>query len=137
MENNDYCTRAIKCRGHYCYFRPCIPLSWAYTLTQRATQLDTSLVHRYITMLHLYVSHALYYTAILLSRNHSGHSIMPGNSNTYVANVNDLSPPIVASKVRFVPHSAHKRTVRFSDILGIFLPIFFFFHQIVNISKIN
>jgi len=44
-------------------------------------------------------------------RNHSGHSIMPGNSNTYVANMNDLSPPIVASKVRFVPHSTHKRTV--------------------------
>ena len=36
---------------------------------------------------------------------------MPGNSNTYVANINDLVPPIVASKVRFVPHSNHKRTV--------------------------
>lgn len=36
---------------------------------------------------------------------------MPGNTNTYLANVNDLSPPIVASKVRFVPHSGHKRTV--------------------------
>ena len=44
-------------------------------------------------------------------RNHSGHSVMPGNSNTYVANTNDLVPPIVASKVRFVPHSSHKRTV--------------------------
>lgn len=36
---------------------------------------------------------------------------MPGNSNTYLANINDLNPPIVASKVRFVPQSAHKRTV--------------------------
>jgi discoidin domain receptor family protein 2 len=36
---------------------------------------------------------------------------MPGNSNTYVANLNELTPPIVASKVRFVPHSNHKRTV--------------------------
>ena len=44
-------------------------------------------------------------------RNHSGHSILPGNSNTYLANVNVLNPPIVASKVRFVPHSPHKRTV--------------------------
>ena len=44
-------------------------------------------------------------------RNHSGHSIMPGNTNTYVANINEIVPPIVASKVRFVPHSNHKRTV--------------------------
>lgn len=44
-------------------------------------------------------------------RNHSGHSLMPGNTNTYVANVNVLTPPIVASKVRFVPHSQHPRTV--------------------------
>ena len=44
-------------------------------------------------------------------RNHSGHSLLPGNTNTYLANVNPLNPPIVASKVRFVPHSPHKRTV--------------------------
>ena len=44
-------------------------------------------------------------------KNHSGHSILPGNSNTYLANWNILQPPIVASKVRFVPYSPHKRTV--------------------------
>ena len=36
---------------------------------------------------------------------------MRGNSNTYVANVNLLTPSIVASKVRFVPYSQHPRTV--------------------------
>lgn len=36
---------------------------------------------------------------------------MRGNSNTYVANVNVLTPSIVASKVRFVPYSQHPRTV--------------------------
>eukprot|EP00096_Caligus_rogercresseyi_P011414 TRINITY_DN4481_c0_g1_i2.p1 TRINITY_DN4481_c0_g1~~TRINITY_DN4481_c0_g1_i2.p1 ORF type:complete len:680 (+),score=197.66 TRINITY_DN4481_c0_g1_i2:156-2195(+) len=44
-------------------------------------------------------------------RNHSGHEILPGNKNTYVVNLNELNPPIVASKVRFVPHSKHPRTV--------------------------
>ena len=37
--------------------------------------------------------------------------VMRGNSNTYVANVNLLTPSIVASKVRFVPYSQHPRTV--------------------------
>ena len=36
---------------------------------------------------------------------------MSGNTNTYVVNVQLLNPPIVASKVRFVPHSPHSRTV--------------------------
>ena len=36
---------------------------------------------------------------------------MRGNTNTYVANVNLLTPSIVASKVRFVPYSQHPRTV--------------------------
>ena len=36
---------------------------------------------------------------------------MKGNTNTYVVNVQLLNPPIVASKVRFIPHSAHSRTV--------------------------
>ncbi|CAB4069812.1 DDR2 [Lepeophtheirus salmonis] len=44
-------------------------------------------------------------------RNHSGHEILPGNKNTYVVNINKLNPPIVASKVRFVPYSHHPRTV--------------------------
>ncbi len=37
--------------------------------------------------------------------------VLPGNRNTYVENRNDLHPPIVASKVRFVPYSKHPRTV--------------------------
>ena len=37
--------------------------------------------------------------------------ILPGNSNTYVEVTNDLSPPLVASSVRFVPVSDHPRTV--------------------------
>ena len=36
---------------------------------------------------------------------------MRGNTNTYVANINLLTPSIVASKVRFVPYSQHPRTV--------------------------
>ena len=37
--------------------------------------------------------------------------ILPGNTNTYAVANNTLSPPIFASKVRFVPHSDHLRTV--------------------------
>ena len=44
-------------------------------------------------------------------KNHSGHTILKGNTNTYVVNVQLLNPPIVASKVRFIPHSRHSRTV--------------------------
>ena len=44
-------------------------------------------------------------------RNHSGHSVLEGNTNTYLEKLNVLSPPIVASKVRFVPQSTHSRTV--------------------------
>ncbi|TRY62645.1 hypothetical protein TCAL_11961 [Tigriopus californicus] len=44
-------------------------------------------------------------------KNHSGHEVLTGNSNTYVENTNDLNPSIVASKVRFVPYSEHPRTV--------------------------
>ena len=36
---------------------------------------------------------------------------LDGNSNTYLERTNDLSPPVVASKVRFVPRSRHPRTV--------------------------
>ena len=34
-----------------------------------------------------------------------------GNSNTYIAELRDLRPPIIARRVRFVPVSNHPRTV--------------------------
>ena len=37
--------------------------------------------------------------------------LLEGNTNTYLENINILTPPVVASKVRFVPQSAHSRTV--------------------------
>lgn len=37
--------------------------------------------------------------------------LLDGNTNTYLANYQELTPPIVASKVRFVPQSVHSRTV--------------------------
>ncbi|XP_069170218.1 discoidin domain-containing receptor 2 isoform X2 [Procambarus clarkii] len=40
-----------------------------------------------------------------------GEKILKGNSNTYMAVRNELVPPILASKVRFVPYSPHPRTV--------------------------
>ena len=43
--------------------------------------------------------------------NHSGHNILKGNDNTYVENVESLDPPIIVSKIRFIPHSDHPRTV--------------------------
>ena len=46
-----------------------------------------------------------------LYTNTSGHQVMAGNVNTYMANKQDLQPTIVASKVRFLPHSQHPRTV--------------------------
>lgn len=46
-----------------------------------------------------------------LYTNSSGHQVMQGNVNTYMANKQELSPSIVASKVRFLPHSKHPRTV--------------------------
>ena len=37
--------------------------------------------------------------------NTSGHDVMKGNTNTYMAHRQDLYPPIVASRVRFLPYS--------------------------------
>ncbi len=37
--------------------------------------------------------------------------VLPGNANTYLAVKNDLDPAFLASRVRFHPHSAFKRTV--------------------------
>ena len=41
----------------------------------------------------------------------SPSQILPGNMNTYSPERRELVPPIMASKVRFVPHSDHQRTV--------------------------
>ena len=46
-----------------------------------------------------------------LYTNTTGHQLMQGNTNTYMASKQDLVPSIVASKVRFLPHSKHPRTV--------------------------
>ncbi|KAK8752236.1 hypothetical protein OTU49_012649 [Cherax quadricarinatus] len=40
-----------------------------------------------------------------------GEKILKGNVNTYTVVRNELVPPILASKVRFVPYSPHPRTV--------------------------
>jgi len=46
-----------------------------------------------------------------LYTNISGHNVLKGNTNTYLAHKQDFHPPIVASRVRFLPHSQHPRTV--------------------------
>lgn len=38
--------------------------------------------------------------------------IFAGNTNTYMVTSNDLNPVILATKIRIVPHSIHRRTVR-------------------------
>ncbi|XP_042203595.1 LOW QUALITY PROTEIN: discoidin domain-containing receptor 2-like [Homarus americanus] len=40
-----------------------------------------------------------------------GEELLAGNSNTYLAQTSQLSPPIIAARVRFVPYSDHPRTV--------------------------
>ncbi|KAK3921754.1 Discoidin domain-containing receptor 2, partial [Frankliniella fusca] len=37
--------------------------------------------------------------------------VLPGNTNTYIVARQDLAMPFVATKVRFIPHSEHPRTV--------------------------
>ncbi|XP_059055156.1 discoidin domain-containing receptor 2-like isoform X2 [Achroia grisella] len=44
-------------------------------------------------------------------RSADGQEILPGNTNTYLEKKNHLEPPIWASKIRFIPHSSHLRTV--------------------------
>lgn len=44
-------------------------------------------------------------------RNHMGEEIIKGNINTYLESKTQLDPPVMASKVRFLPYSYHKRTV--------------------------
>ena len=40
-----------------------------------------------------------------LYTNTTGHDVLAGNTNTYLAHKQDLHPPIVASRVRFLPVS--------------------------------
>ncbi|KAK8724804.1 hypothetical protein OTU49_010927 [Cherax quadricarinatus] len=40
-----------------------------------------------------------------------GTELLEGNTNTYLAKTSQLSPPIIAARVRFVPYSDHPRTV--------------------------
>lgn len=44
-------------------------------------------------------------------RNHLGEEVIKGNINTYLESKRQLDPPIMASKVRFMPYSYHRRTV--------------------------
>ncbi|XP_034232550.1 discoidin domain-containing receptor 2-like [Thrips palmi] len=44
-------------------------------------------------------------------RDHSGDKVLPANTNTYIVARQDLALPFVATKVRFLPHSEHPRTV--------------------------
>lgn len=37
--------------------------------------------------------------------------VLPANTNTYIVARQDLALPFVATKVRFLPHSEHPRTV--------------------------
>ena len=34
-----------------------------------------------------------------------------GNTNTYIAELREVNPPIIARRIRFVPTSEHSRTV--------------------------
>lgn len=44
-------------------------------------------------------------------RNHLGEEVIKGNMNTYLESKTGLDPPLLASKIRFLPFSYHKRTV--------------------------
>ncbi|XP_066972442.1 discoidin domain-containing receptor 2-like [Macrobrachium rosenbergii] len=43
--------------------------------------------------------------------NGRGEELLEGNTNTYLAQTSLLSPPVIATRVRFVPYSDHPRTV--------------------------
>ncbi|XP_025602982.2 discoidin domain-containing receptor 2-like [Athalia rosae] len=44
-------------------------------------------------------------------RDVKGEEVIIGNTNTYLESKYELSPPLLASKVRFLPYSYHRRTV--------------------------
>ena len=37
--------------------------------------------------------------------------LFAGNQNTYIAELREVNPPIIAQRIRFVPYSRHPRTV--------------------------
>ena len=37
--------------------------------------------------------------------------ILQGNINTYIPELRDVEPPIIGRRIRFVPYSAHPRSV--------------------------
>ncbi|XP_064615973.1 discoidin domain-containing receptor 2-like isoform X2 [Liolophura sinensis] len=44
-------------------------------------------------------------------RNQRGEEIFQGNDNTYLAELREVYPPIIAKRIRFIPYSRHPRTV--------------------------
>ncbi|XP_021949331.1 discoidin domain-containing receptor 2 [Folsomia candida] len=44
-------------------------------------------------------------------RDHTGNEIIKGNINTYLPSKTEMNPPIIASKIRILPYSYHRRTV--------------------------
>ena len=44
-------------------------------------------------------------------RNIENSEVMQGNTNTYIAIKENLSPVVLASKIRFHPYSPHQRTI--------------------------
>jgi len=37
--------------------------------------------------------------------------VFAGNSNTYIAELREINPPIIARRIRLIPHSSHPRTI--------------------------
>jgi len=37
--------------------------------------------------------------------------VFAGNINTYIAELREINPPIIARKIRLIPHSNHPRTI--------------------------
>ncbi|CAG7733954.1 unnamed protein product [Allacma fusca] len=56
-----------------------------------------------------------YYREVLgrwiLYKDHFGRTIFDANQNTYLSVHQKLTPPIIATRVRFIPYSVHPRTV--------------------------
>ena len=68
--------------------------------------------------------------------------IFSGNTNTYMVTTNYLKPVILATKIRLVPYSIHRRTVRcrllfFSIKVIIHITKQFFLHRLKNIQGLS
>jgi discoidin domain receptor family protein 2 len=44
-------------------------------------------------------------------RNRRGQEIFQGNTNTYISEMREVEPPIIARRVRFIPYSSHSKIV--------------------------